>query len=134
MMTLPGGFRDRSQIVVDWPLADGRTLGLALQHGRLDPNVNLESHVESTTRDYPAKLLGYRPVEETHPNPLEGEATVVRRAFRWKNKAWAWYAHQVFFAIDQTLFILTASGPSSHRARIDAIVQEALAGFRLREE
>lgn len=132
VVTLPDGFTDSSVNVLEWALESGEKVALVVQREDVAEGASLEECVEKQTREYPAHFVGLQ-VDLDEARELAGGITLHRKAFRFKKERDVFYNHQVFVLDGRHLVVLTASARARNRVDVDAIVDEAVEGLRLRD-
>jgi len=140
VVSMPGGFRDRSSQILEWTVDNTSSVVLVIQRERLtiDPrtqlSLTLDDVVARETGEYPTRFLGFRLDPNEFPDPTDGTLPLRRIVFRWKSDREVLYHHQVFVLSDQLVLTLTMSSSAAHRDRADHVIQEALSSLRFRED
>lgn len=135
---LPAGFRDRTVHVLEWQMEDGESIALVVQRealpassdGEEAPEAAFARFVEGEVRDYPSQFDGFhRERDET----AVGSGFEMRRiAFRWRKEREVLYHHQAFVLVGEGAVLFTGSSKALHRDAVDRLLEEALAGLRVR--
>ena len=131
VLRVPAGFVDRSVNILEWTLASGEKLALIVQRQHVDQGVSLEAIVEEETREYAAKFVAYH--LDRDEVEAEGPVAVRRKVFRFKKEQDVFHNHQLFILDGAQLILVSASARAHHRGDVDQVVDECLAGLRLRE-
>lgn len=133
VVSLPRGFLDRSTQTLEWGVDGAAPVVLVIQRERLGWGT-FEDFVRMETRDYPSEFLGYRAEEVDADDPFGGALPLRRFAFRYKGDHDVLYHHQVFVFRAPLVLVFTVKATAEHRARADALLREALAELRFRED
>lgn len=140
VLSLPQGFRDRSQQVLEWSVDNSSSVVLVIQRDTLapgpsgSPTDNFDARVAHETNNYPTRFLGFRREPDDYPDPFDGTLPLRRIVFRWKSDRDVLYNHQVFLLSVPLMLIFTVSAKPAHRERADRIMHSALLDLRFRED
>jgi hypothetical protein len=140
-LPVPAGFIDRSTNVLEWKLTDGDSVALVIHREQLPAlapeapasEVDLNRFVEVQTRDYVSKFPGMR-LERDEAASGDSSFPMRRKSFRWQHQNDVLYHHQVFVLTGERVIVFTAAGKARHRDTVDSLIDNALAGFRVRSD
>jgi hypothetical protein len=128
-LALPEGFIDRSTHILEWAGPSGGKLALVVQRQAAGSD-NLEEIVAQQMRTYASELLAYR-AGHTEVVVQDG-IPIVHTTFRWKSDEFPIYQHQAFLLDQGVVLAFTVTGRVEEREAVDALMERALSGLRLR--
>jgi len=129
VLTVPEGFVDATMHNFEWIGPEGRR-ALMVQRQLPGPDESFEALVARITKPYAKIFADY--AEEPADDVDVGMPAVSKR-FRWRHESGVLYHHQVFVDVGRVVLAITASGKASVSDEVDAILQQAISGLRLRE-
>jgi hypothetical protein len=133
VLSVPRGFRDRSEQKLEWVIDNSSSMVLVIQRERLGWGT-FEDFVRNETRDYASAFLGFKADEASLPDPFDGNLPLRRFLFRYKGDHDVLYHHQVFVFSAPLVLVFTTKSKAVHREKADVLMKQALEGLRFREE
>jgi hypothetical protein len=137
-MQVPVGFGDLTTHALQWTTPEDDAIALTIHRQQIPlqpeggPPFDLHRWVIEQTQDYPRSFLGFR-MEREEVASGDARLPMRRLAFRWNHEGDVVYHHQVFVLAHDRIIMLIGSAKARHREAIDALVDGAVADFRIRE-
>jgi hypothetical protein len=137
-IVVPPGFVDQTLNALNWTIDGEERIGLVVQRETLSPADlsgadALDRYVARQTRGYPAQFSGFQ-IERDDTAGGDQGFEMRRKTFRWRHELGVLYHHQVYVRAGDAVLTLTGSAKARYREAVDRVVDEAVAGLRIRGE